>query len=132
MEESGEAQRKEDAKLAKQEAKGKSKDIFGHLQASINENISDTKKKSEVMAAIKKYETDFYNYQDSEENVNVIDAEILTNRQATKDELLAFGQTLNDLRRQLHEDFLAFYFTLKENTNEEEFNPIIKQMNKLI
>ena len=132
MENSAEAQRKQDAKLEKEESKGKSKDIFSHLEAAINENIKEASKRSKVIDALKKYEVDYYNYLDTKENVNVVDAHVLTNRQASKEELLAFGKTLNDLRKGLHEDFLNFYFTLKKNTNEEDWEPIIKEMNKLL
>jgi len=68
----------------------------------------------------------FINVYAQESNEN----NLLTNQNATKDELLKLGDTLNDMRRLIFDELIDFHMLVKENTNITEWDKIMKVFNK--
>ena len=49
--------------------------------------------------------------------INANESNLLTNQNATKNDLLKFGDKLNDMRRHIFDELIDFHMLVKENTN---------------
>jgi len=62
--------------------------------------------------------------------INTNESNLLTNQNATKNDLLKFGDKLNDMRRHIFDELIDFHMLVKENTNIIELDKIMKTFNK--
>lgn len=120
-----------EAKEEKKARKQKDQDIFLKLEATINEQIADQEKQSEVMSALAKYEKKVDELGNNLENINVTETDFLANQNASKEEMKRFAGSINDLRKELYKSYSEFYLEVLDNTTAEEWKAIMKEFNKV-
>ncbi len=64
------------------------------------------------------------------ETINVNESKLLTHQNATKDELVKLGDTLNKMRYFIFDELIDFHMLVKENTNITEWDKTMKAFNK--
>ena len=120
-----------EAKEQKKARKQKDKDIFSKLETTINEQIADQGKRSEVMTALEQYEKKVDELGDNLKDINVTETDFLADQNATKEDMEKVARSINDLRKELYSSYSSFYLEVLENTTVEEWNPIMKEFNKM-
>jgi hypothetical protein len=124
---------KQDAKEKKQADKGKKpKNIFIHLENSINENITDQDRKIFIIEALSFYEQQYQETVEALGNIDVENIDLLSDQNATKEDMHLFHVAIEVVRSKYYASYIIFYFVLKANTTEEEWEPVIKQFNKVL
>ena len=117
-------------KLDKNKEKGKEFVPFIKTRKAITENVVDTEKQQLLKSGLDKMISSIEELSVETETINTNESELLTNQNATKDELLKLGDELNDIRRLIFDELIDFHFLVQENTNITEWDKIIKAFNK--
>ena len=63
-------------------------------------------------------------------SINVKDDDVILRRDATREELNQLAQEMNTLRRSGFEQLVQTHMTIKENTDESQWEIIMKELNK--
>ena len=124
----GKAYEKADKKAAK---KGEV-DLFAEMNQTIEETIPDIKKKTAAQEAVQEFKAAAIEITQGYQKINVQDSEFLKNRNATREQMQKMSDKLNELRTKMHNSYIALIISMKENTNNEEWAPISKELNKLL
>jgi hypothetical protein len=119
-------------KAQKKERKKKDNNLFESQEKAVNEHISDQNKRSKALEALKEYEKDYNDIAMAYDNLNVNESDFLVDKNAAKEDMQKFGDTLNKQRSKMYEGYIDFLIALKENTNDEEWESIIREFNKVI
>ena len=112
--------------------KGKVKDPFEKLQNSIQSQMTSENKKKEVLASFEKFKDQFNSLVKKFNEKNVSDTPVLKEKSASAEDLRDIAEDVNSLRMETFEQMLNFRSDLRKTANEEEWNKIIKEYNKIL
>ena len=132
MQRASEATVKLEEKEKKKENKQHTKDHFDRIENAINELFIEDKKLTENMQALRDFEKEYYNMDNAYDNINVNESHFLADKNARRADLHQLGESLNNERARMYQAYTRFLMTLKENTDSEEWEFIIKKFNKSI
>ena len=132
MQRASEATVKLEEKEKKKENKQHTKDHFDRIENAINELFIEDKKLTENMQALRDFEKEYYNMDNAYDNINVNESDFLADKNARRADLHQLGESLNNERARMYQACTRFLMTLKENTDSEEWEFIIKKLNKSI
>lgn len=121
----------EKEKLQKKIDDGKIKDPFKDLETKINAQIADEKNRTVVLEALAAFKNDFKTLAEKLNERNVDDTPVLMNKNSSKEDLKEIAAEINNIRKDTYKSMLDFRSVLLENTNEEEWNKIMKEFNKM-
>jgi len=96
------------------------------------EYISDEEKNKRVIEAYDEFKESAIDFKNTYDNINVVDHSLLVNKSATKIEMEKFADSLNSLRLEMYPTYLDFLYKLNQITNDEEWEGIMKDLNKAI
>jgi hypothetical protein len=65
-------------------------------------------------------------------SLNVVDNELLRKQDASREELQGMLREMNALRDDVHSAFLDYHFKAIALTSAEEWDPIVKEINKAV
>jgi hypothetical protein len=119
-------------KAEKKETKGKTTGAFEKTKKVIDENITDDQRKNKVMAILNEFIESQKKSIQQLQTMNATDSKILSNKDASEDELQEVAENLNELREITFRDLANFHFLTKDNTTEAEWDQIMKSFNKEI
>jgi len=117
-------------KQQKKVDKGKISEPFEKTVIAIEKYIIDDKKKEKVREVLDTFIGSQKEAADKLRKMNDEDNDVINNKNATKAELLELAGDLNELRQDAFESVIEFHLSVKENTTEEEWAPIMKAFNK--
>ena len=123
---------KSEEKDNKKKKKENDKDLFENLKTSINVQFVDEDKLVKSMMALNLFEQMYYEINDAYENININETDFLKDKNATKAQMIKLTGILNDKRAQMYKAYTDFVVVLKENTNDEEWEVLIKKLNKTL
>lgn len=109
---------------------GKNIAPFVKTRKAITEYIIDSEKQQILKSGLDKMINSFEKLSIETETINVNESKLLTHQNATKDELVKFGDKLNEMRRLIFNELIDFHMLVKENTNISEWGKIMKVFNK--
>lgn len=132
MQRASEATVKLEEKEKKKENKQHTKDHFDRIENAINELFIEDKKLTENMQALRDFEKEYYNMDNAYDDINVNESHFLADKNARRADLHQLGESLNNERARMYQAYTRFLMTLKENTDSEEWDYIIKKFNKSI
>ena len=132
MQRASEATVKLEEKEKKKENKQHTKDHFDRIENAINELFIEDKKLTENMQALRDFEKEYYNMDNAYDDINVNESHFLADKNARRADLHQLGESLNNERARMYQAYTRFLMTLKENTDSEEWEFIIKKFNKSI
>jgi len=118
-------------KKKKKREKKEGNDVFQKLSNSIKETIPDVEKKTKSLESLNDFKDKYKLIGESYENMHESESEVLTNRQASREEMQEICNSLNKLRESLSASFIKLLWNLKDNTSEKEWSILVKDFNKL-
>ena len=66
------------------------------------------------------------------DDLNVNESNFLADKNATREDMQKLGDALNKQCSKMYEGYIDFFMVMKENTNDEEWESIIRKFNKVI
>jgi hypothetical protein len=120
------------AKKKEKAAKKKPKDVFAAVIKTANKAIEEKDSASKVVELVNDYQVEFDSYVENLSKAKASNGEILTNKDASFEELKTLADGGNSHRKEAFNAFIHFHFELKEITNETEWAKIMKEFNKVI
>ena len=126
------AERKELEKAEKQANKKKGKDLMDNLRQTANEIIVNPDSKRKIEAAWNILKEKYDVIVETYEHINVEDNAVLVNKNVTEEEMEAIVGKLDSIRAKLYESYVDFIIVAKENTSDEEYKSIMKEVDKLL
>lgn len=120
------------AKKKEKAAKKKPKDVFEGVIKSVNKAIEEKDRASKAVELVNDYKVEFDSFVEKLSMAKASDGEILTNKEASFEELKSLAALGNSHRKEAFNAFMHFHFQLKEITNETEWAKIIKEFNKVL
>ena len=123
--------RKGKQKSKKMAEEGKIKDPFIKLESTINNTVSDTEIKENILDAMNVYKVQLNELSEMLKQKNVVDQPVLGNKTSTADELWSTAKEVNAIRARTMGYTMDFRSDIKENTSEKEWNKIMKEFIKL-
>jgi len=123
--------KKNKEKLQQKIDKGKVNDPFEKLQSSLQSQIIDEDKKKGALTSLETFKGQFNNMANKLTERNVIDTPILSKKSSSKEELTEIADEVNVIRMETFNHMMEFRNDLKNYTNEEEWNKVIKEFNKI-
>lgn len=124
---------KEIAKAQRKSEKKKEKPVeppFTKTKEVLSEKITDSEKGLEVKTQLDNLINVMSKLQKDISGTFEEDKVIIIKKDATKSELHYVVEDINQIRSSFFNELVSFHFVLKENTNEDEWQPIIKSFNK--
>jgi len=122
---------KNNKKKEKKEGKKKGNDPYMRISNTIKETIPSGEKQTASLEALGSFKEKHKMVAESYENLHSNEADVLGNRQATREEIQEICNVLNDLRKSLIESYIELLFHLKDNTSEKEYSIIVEDLNNL-
>ncbi len=123
---------KKQKKLDKNKEKGKIFVPFVKTRKIITENIADKEKQQLLMSGLDKLINSIKELTSEISISNLYENKILSNQDATKDELIGLSEKVNKMRQHIFIDLIDFHIFVKQNTSITEWNKIMKTFNKEI
>jgi hypothetical protein len=123
---------KDQEKMKKKEAKQNEKARDDKLTGTAKEYINDEEKSNGVDNAYNGFRQDVQDLESSYLKINVVDNKLLSNKNATEKEMRELTDSLNEMREQMYSEYLVFLGKLREVTTPEEWEAIMKDLNKAI
>ena len=123
---------KDEAKAKKKALKNKDKSIFRNVEKTINENVNEKEKLELILSALNTYEKKNNELVTAYEEMDVKAGTFLADQNASKEQMKQYCEGLNDLRKNYYNSYLNFYFDLRSNSSEDEWQTIIKELNKVL
>ena len=117
-------------KKKKKEIKRESKAVDQKLTKTANKYITEEEKNKGIMDAYEQLKIAVQELDNSYDNINVVGNELLIDKYASREDIQAVADSLNKLRIDMYENYLGFIDELKEFTNDEEWEAIMKDFNK--
>ncbi len=121
---------KEQKKLEKNKEKGKGLTPFVKTRKAITKNVPDSEKQQILKSGLDKMISSIEELTVETATFNVNESKLLANQNATKDELIKLGDTVNKMRQLIFDELIDFHMIVKENTNITEWDKIMKAFNK--
>ena len=121
---------KEQKKVEKNKDKGKVIAPFVKTRKAITENVPDSEKQQILKSGLDKMISSIEELTIETATFNVNESKLLVNQDATKDELLKLGDTVNKMRQLIFDELIDFHMLVKENTNITEWDKIMKIFSK--
>ena len=121
---------KEQKKLEKNKEKGKEVAPFDKTRKAITDNVTDIEKRQKLKSGLDEMISSIEELMSKTETFNINKSELFTQQNATKDKLTQVSDELNDMRRLVFDELIDFHMLVKENTNEAEWDKIMKAFNK--
>ena len=122
--------KKDQKKLEKNKEKGKVVAPFVKTRKVISENVPDSEKQQILKSGLDKMISSIEELTIETATFNVNESKLLVNQNATKDELVKLGDTVNEMRQLIFDELIDFHMLVKENTNITEWDKIMKTFNK--
>lgn len=119
------AQKKADKKSDK-----KTKEAFSNTRKTISERVVDSEKQKNISGGLDGL---ILTLEELSSNLATITNEnlvIITGKDASKSDLLKMAGEMNELRILTYKELVSFHMLVKENTNVEKFEKIMKSFNK--
>lgn len=105
--------------------------VFTEIDKAIVKNIADTTKRDVVLTSMTGFEAIFYEFNRLGQTMNYTDMEYMKNRALVKSELDEFYVEQNELRVRGMKAFVDFRDAGLQNTTEEEWKAITKELKDL-
>ena len=119
-------------KEQREEMKKKDKDFLEKLDKTILESIVNESELSSLSIALKDFKNVYNDIAIAYDNINVIESEFLTDKNATREQMQKVVDDLNKQRVRMYQAYMEFVVLAKENTNTEEWELIAKELNKAL
>lgn len=119
------AQKKADKKKGKSDKK-----LFDECRTSILENVTAEDKQKEIIIGLDVLTASFIELVINLESISVNDNPEIVRKDASKEELLELAKEVNDIRLLVYQELVVFHMIVKENTNQEEWDKVMKVFNK--
>ena len=119
-------------KEQREEMKKKDKDFHEKLDKTILESIVNESELSSLSIALKDFKNVYNDIAIAYDNINVIESEFLTDKNATREQMQKVVDDLNKQRVRMYQAYMEFVVLTKENTNTEEWEFIAKELNKAL
>ena len=116
----------------KKERKQKDHNFFRNQERAVNEKISDELKRAIVMAKLLEYEKEYNAIVADYDAINIQEIDFLDDRNASMEQMQKLADNLNKQRTKMYDGYMDFIMTMNKNTTEEEWKPIIKEINKVL
>ena len=113
-------------------SKGKYISPFKGLERAIDQVIDDESKKKELRNALKSFESTHLSWVDKANYFSALHNEIIAKKDASKEELIDEIMGLNNLRLEMYSDIINFRFIILEYTDNEEWEALINELNKIM
>lgn len=130
VEMSVDATRKLDEKEQKKEMKKGAESFYEKFSGIITEEMPDNEKRSNVLAGLSDLHGDWLALVDRIDDIDIINSDLLSDKKATKDQMIMSIKDLNQHRADFFESYIKFFRILKDNTNDAEYMSIVKKINK--
>ena len=117
---------------AEKKAAKKPQDGFEKVRSTVEKQIADEAKRTQALEAVDNFSEDFNGMQREFEALNSAESEMVTNKYATRDEIMILVGDMNEIRTNLFAEYLAFRQAINESTNQEEWDKVIKEIHKVI
>jgi hypothetical protein len=118
-------------KKKKKREKKEGKSSYQLVSNTLKETIAPGEKLTLALESLEDFKEKHIEIKESYEDLFAGKEDVITNRKATKEEMLEICNVLNQLRESLKDSYLKLLFDLKENTTEKEWSRIIKDLNKV-
>jgi len=118
-------------KRKKKRKKKERKSSYQVVSNTLKETIAPGEKLALALESLEDFRKKHIEIKESYEDLFAGKEDVITSRQATKEEMLEICNVLNQIRQSLKDSYLKLLFNLKENTTEKEWTIIIKDLNKL-
>jgi len=118
-------------KKKKKREKKAGKDPYLKISNTIKETLTSGEKQTRSLDALGSFQEKHKMIVESHENLHSTEAKVLGNRHATKEDLQETFNSVNKLRKSLIDSYIELLFNLKDNTSEEEWSIIVKDLNNL-
>jgi len=119
------------AKKKSEKKKEKSKEKpFENTRETLTEVITDSGKEKNIIVQLDELVSDMDKLQTGINGIFVNHKDIIGQKDASKSDLEILSKSINKVRKEFYDELTSFHFALKENTNDEEWNTIIKTFNK--
>jgi len=116
-------------KSEKKKEKSKEKP-FENTRETLTEVITDSGKEKNIIVQLDELVSDMDKLQTGINGIFVNHKDIIGQKDASKSDLEILSKSINKVRKEFYDELTSFHFALKENTNDEEWNTIIKTFNK--
>lgn len=124
----GKRQEKAQKKIDKDIEKGR--EVFGKTHATIVNNISEDKKQNLLLDELNKLQVNLTILTNNINSVNVKEQSILARQDSEKAKFKQLAEELDSIRYSAFTQLIDFHVLVKENSNQEEWNKVMKQFNK--
>ena len=129
------AQKKADKKKEKELKKSENnnrgeKEPFFKTRRAITESVPDTEKQQAMISGLDEMIISSRKLDSEIRSINVKENSIIIRQDATKEELKQIAVEMNHLRRFSFDQLIEFHMLIKENTDEPEWDKIMKAFNK--
>jgi len=124
-EEIAKAQKKSEKKKDKPKEKP-----FENTRETLTEVITDSEKEKNIIVQLDELVNDMDKLQKDVNGMFADHKDIFSQKDASKSDLQTLSKSVNNIRKEFYDELTSFHFALKENTNDEEWNTIIKTFNK--
>lgn len=107
----------------------KSKELFDNTLKSISQ-VGNSENQKHLIDGIDRFRVEIDKLSTNLENVYVNNKAILTKKDTSKQDLMKIAEELNMLRYTTYMEVVTFHKLVKNHTNEEEWEKIMKSFNK--
>ncbi len=132
LESAVESATKLDNKEKKKAMKDRDKNVFRGLESAIVREVGDEERRFAILDALRVFELVYDETIDNMDRRNVLEMSFLTDQTTSKEEMQQVMLALDELRTAYYVSFRVFFFVLRDQTQEDEWKPIVKEFNKLI
>ena len=130
MKKSGESLEKKEKKLQKKTDKGKISQPFEKTNATIDKFVTDAGRKDKIHESLDQFIASQKLAVETLADMNSKDSDIISKKDATKEELMEMALALNELRFQALNNLVDFHMSAKEYLTQAEWDKIMKAFNK--
>jgi hypothetical protein len=130
VEMSEDATRKLEEKELKKEMKKGAESFYERFSELITEEILDSTKKTNIIEGLNEMQIEWLDLVDRIDDIDAVNSSLLTDKNATREQMLASVKDLNQYRLEFNEAYIRFFRILKDNTSDTEYVTLIKEINK--
>jgi hypothetical protein len=121
---------KKKEKAEEKEAKGKVSTPFAKTYKAIQDKVMEADKKESLKRSLDAFIASETKAIEQLKSMNSQDNKVLTNKNATREELLGLGNRMNEFRKKAFTELIDLHFSVRQNTNETEWTAVMKAFNK--
>ncbi len=104
---------------------------FDKIDSKINKKVQDETRRDQAIEIVDKYRNTLIDIKREYDKFNIIDNPILRKHHATKSELQTELDRQNEMRWQFYNAYIETHDKLVKVTTEEEWDKVIKSMNRI-